>query len=50
MQTGIHNAIVEALKTLNLEEVDFVVDYPTDKNADADYFSNIALVLANKIG
>lgn len=45
--------------TQNLREItdsfgwpaaDFVVDYPTDKNADADYFSNIAMVYAKQVG
>ncbi|MEN9920601.1 MAG: hypothetical protein RL538_494 [Candidatus Parcubacteria bacterium] len=51
MQETIHKAITEALETLGItEEVNFVVDYPTDKNSGADYFSNVAMVVAKKVG
>jgi arginyl-tRNA synthetase len=50
MQERIHTAISDALTTLGVSEVDFVVDYPTEKNASADYFSNVAMVLAPKLG
>ena len=48
MKEQIRAAISEALKTLGIEEVDFVVDHPTDKNTTADYFSNVAMVVAGK--
>ena len=50
MQPAITTAIKEVLKTLELPEVGFVVDYPTDKNAEADVFSNVALVLSKQVG
>ena len=50
MKDAIIDAINAAIKTLDLPVVDFVVDYPTDKNAEADYFSNIGLVLAKQVG
>ena len=50
MKDAITSAIQVAMTTLALPEVDFVVDYPTDKHAEADYFSNVALVLAKQIG
>jgi len=50
MKDIISQAIIDACKQLGLPEVDFVVDYPTDNSADADYFSNIALVLAKQVG
>ena len=50
MQDAIRTEITSALQTLGLPEVDFVVDYPTDKNAEADVFSNVALVLAKQVG
>lgn len=50
MQDVIRSEINQALQTLNLPEVDFVVDYPTDKNAGADVFSNVALVLSKQVG
>ena len=43
MKELIRAAISEALKTLGIVEVNFVVDHPTDKNANADYFSNVAM-------
>ena len=50
MQDNICQAIKQALNDLGLPMVDFVVDYPTDKNAEADYFTNVALVLAKQVG
>ncbi len=46
MQGQIRIAILEALNTLGIEGGDFAVDHPTDKNTDADYFSNVAMVVA----
>ncbi len=43
-------AIKNALATLGIEEVSFVVDHPTDKHANADYFSNVALAAAKRVG
>ena len=39
-----------ALKELGIESVDFVVAHPTDKTADADYYSNVAMAAANEVG
>lgn len=50
MQDTIRIEIEKALKTLGWPEVSFVVDYPTDKNAGADVFSNAALVLSKQVG
>lgn len=50
MQDTLRTAITTALQSLDMPAVDFVVDYPTDKNAAADYFSNVALVLAKQAG
>ena len=50
MQEVIKQAIIEALQTLGIEAGDFVVDHPTDKNTNADYFSNIALVVSKQLG
>jgi arginyl-tRNA synthetase len=50
MKEQIRVAIVEVLKSLGIEEVDFVVDFPTDKSAGADYFSNVAMASAGKVG
>jgi arginyl-tRNA synthetase len=50
MKEDIRIAISSALETLALEGGDFVVDYPTDKNADADFFSNVAMVVAKQAG
>ena len=50
MQDAIRSEIETALQTLGLPVADFVVDYPTDKNAAADVFSNVALVLAKQVG
>jgi len=49
MQEQIRAAILEALKTLGIESADFVVDHPTDKHTRADYFSNVALVVAKQL-
>ncbi len=43
MKDEIKNAIEKALADLGIEGVDFVVDHPTDKNTEADYFSNVAM-------
>lgn len=50
MQEQIKSAILEALKTLGTAGGDFVVDYPTDRATNADYYSNVAMVVAKKIG
>ncbi len=49
MQDTIRIEIEKAIKTLGWPEVSFVVDYPTDKNAGADVFSNVALVLSKQV-
>ncbi|MBP6924548.1 MAG: arginine--tRNA ligase [Candidatus Pacebacteria bacterium] len=49
MKEMIEEAIADALKTLGIEGVNFAVDHPTDKNTNADYFSNVALVVAGKV-
>jgi arginyl-tRNA synthetase len=50
MQDTLRQVISDALVNLEFPAVDFVVDYPTDKNAVADYFSNVALVLSAQVG
>ena len=50
MQEVIKKAITDALKSLNIEGVDFVVDHPTDIHMDADYFSNVAMAAAKIAG
>lgn len=50
MQEAIKTAITEALQTLNIEGVSFVVDHPTDTHTEADYFSNVAMAAANIAG
>ena len=50
MKEDIHAAIVKALATLNIEGIGFVVDQPTDKNTEADLFSNVAMVAAGILG
>jgi len=50
MHASIKLAITNVLKTLDFPAVDFVVDYPTDKTAPADVFSNVALVLSKQVG
>ena len=50
MQQEITQAIREALQTLGLTDVAFVVDHPTDTNTDADYFSNVAMAAAKQAG
>jgi arginyl-tRNA synthetase len=50
MEAQIRAALIEVLKTLNIDEsVDFVVGFPTDKISGADFFSNVAMVVAKKI-
>ncbi len=46
MKDAIKHAITEALKSLEIQGGEFVVDYPTDKHTAADLFSNVAMVLA----
>jgi arginyl-tRNA synthetase len=46
MQGTIRDSIETALKKLGLTGANFDVDYPTDKHAAADYYSNVALVVA----
>lgn len=50
MKDTLRTAITTALTNLDYPVVTFVVDYPTDKNAGADYFSNVALVLSKQVG
>lgn len=50
MQERIHAAIVEVLQTLSIEGAHFIVDYPTDKNTEADLFSNVAMALSKSLG
>ena len=46
MQEAIKQAIKNVLSSLDITEVDFVVDFPTDRATQADYFSNVAMVVA----
>ncbi len=50
MKEEIYTAIENALKNLGIEGVDFVVDFPTDKSAAADLFSNVAMAASKKAG
>jgi arginyl-tRNA synthetase len=50
MKEDIRAAIIKALTTLGIEGVEFVVDFPTDKVSGADYFSNVAMAAAKKVG
>ena len=50
MQEQIRSAILESLKTLGIEEVAFAAEHPTDKSTDADYFSNVAMVVSKQVG
>lgn len=50
MQDAIRIELEKAIEALGWPKVDFVVDYPTDKNAGADVFSNVALVLSKQVG
>jgi arginyl-tRNA synthetase len=50
MQKEIASSIQTALKEIGIDGVDFVVEYPTDKNADADYYSNVAMQAAKQAG
>ncbi len=50
MQDAIKHAIIQALRTLNITGSDFSVDHPTDKSTGADYYSNVALVVAKQVG
>ena len=49
MKERISGQIESVLKELGIK-ASFVVDYPTDKNADADYYSNVALAVAKESG
>lgn len=49
MQALIKTAISTILESLGAAQVDFVVEHPTDKNTDADYFSNAALVASKQL-
>lgn len=46
MQEAIKQAIKNVLSSLDIIEVDFIVDFPTDRATQADYFSNVAMVVA----
>ena len=48
MQEEIKNLIHEALKTLDIERVDFAVEHPEDFN-NGDYSTNVAMVLAKNL-
>ena len=48
MKEQIHAAIEKALRNSGIEETFFAVDHPTDKNTEADYFSNVAMVVFSK--
>lgn len=50
IRTQIQAAVTEAVQAQGWPEADFIVDYPTDKNAVADYFSNVAMVYAKQVG
>ncbi len=50
MKEDIRAALNKALAALQIDAVDFVVDFPTDKTTTADYFSNVAMVLSKKLG
>lgn len=50
MKASIHRTICEALSALQYEVSSFVVEYPTDKSAKADYFSNVAMIVAGTYG
>ncbi len=50
MDAKIKATLIEVLKTLDIEGVDFVVGFPTDKNSGADFFSNVAMAVAKKVG
>ena len=50
MKEQIQAAIEKALKNSGIEETFFAVDHPTDKNTEADYFSNVAMVTAKRVG
>ncbi len=48
MQDKIRNLIQEALKNLNIEDVDFVVEHPEDLK-NGDYSTNVAMVCAKSL-
>ncbi len=47
MEYKIKNLIIEALKNLNIEEVDFTVEHPADLKM-GDYSTNVAMVLSKR--
>ncbi len=49
MKKVIKNLIREALKNLNIEDVDFVVEHPEDLE-NGDYSTNVAMVCAKNMG
>ncbi len=49
IQGKIKNLILEALKSLGIEGVDFATEHPADLKM-GDYSTNVAMVLAKKIG
>lgn len=49
MQEKIKNSINEALKNLEIETVDFVVEHPGDLKM-GDYSTNVAMALSKKLG
>jgi len=50
MKDEIRAVITKTLTTLGIEGVGFVVDFPTDKNSGADFYSNVAMAAAKKVG
>lgn len=48
MEKNIKNLIKEALKSLEIEEVDFVVEHPEDLK-NGDYSTNVAMACAKKL-
>lgn len=50
METLIKQNIENALKEIGIEGVNFVVDHPTDKHTESDYFSNVAMAAAKVAG
>ncbi len=50
MKKEIREQIELVLSELGFSGIDFAIDFPTDKNTDADYFSNVAMVAAKQAG
>lgn len=50
MKEVITKAILKSIEALGFEPVPFVVDHPTDKKTEADYFTNVAMVLSKRVG